>query len=208
MKDSPICKNTAIKTTIALALNETQRLRCLVDAQPSNGVSFYWTFNNYELNSSHTTAKGLSSELTFNVKSAQDFGVISCWAKNDVGLQRYPCLFVITTALPPQPLQACLVINKTMTSLSIECLAGDSAGLHQTFFAQVFDANYGSVLVKNISVSTNTPIFFINGLSSGTEYAINLFALNSKGMSEPKKLIISTLSTVNTKLGIICFNGI
>lgn len=185
-----------------MTVNETQKLRCLVDAQPSNGVSFYWTFNNYELNASYTANRGLSSELTFNVRSARDFGVISCWAKNDIGLQRHPCLFVITTAVPPQPLQACLIINKTMTSLSIECIAGDSAGLQQSFFAQVFDSNYGSNLVKNLSVSTTTPIFLINGLSSGTEYAINLFSINSKGVSEPNKMIVSTLSTVNTKLGI------
>ena len=174
----------------------------MVDAQPSLGVSFYWTFNNYELNASYTTTRGLSSDLRFSVRSAQDFGIISCWAKNDVGLQRHPCLFVITTAVPPQPLQSCLVINKTMTSLSIECFAGDSAGLQQTFFAQVFDANYATDLVKNLSVSTTTPLFLINGLSSGTEYLINLFAINSKGVSEPIKLIVSTLSTVNTKLGI------
>ena len=173
---------------------------CQVDGQPSSGVSFYWTFNNYELNSSLTANHGLSSRLIFTVRSGQDFGVISCWAKNDVGLQRHPCLFVITTALPPQPLRSCRIINRTMTSLTVDCVAGNSAGLQQTFFAQVLGSDQA---VQNISVSTPAPLFFISGLSSGTEYSINLFAINQKGASEPHKILASTLSTVNTKLGII-----
>ncbi|CAG2110831.1 unnamed protein product [Medioppia subpectinata] len=197
--DTPICRNSALKSTVAMTVNETQVLRCSVEAQPLD-VSFYWTFNNYELHSDNYTARGLTSELRFRTASAQDFGLVSCWAKNEVGLQAQPCLFHITTALPPQPPRDCSVANRTMTSLTIECTPGDSAGLSQTFFAQHFGADSGVESdVKNLSASS-VPLFFIAGLSSGTEYTVNLYAINAKGMSAPTRMLVSTLSTVNTKL--------
>ncbi|CAG2176129.1 unnamed protein product, partial [Oppiella nova] len=197
LRYTPICRNRDLKSTIAMAVNETQVLSCTVEAQPLD-VSFYWTFNNYELSPDNYTAKGLTSELRFRAGSSQDFGLVSCWAKNEVGLQAQPCLFRITTAAPPQPLRDCQVVNKTMTSLSIECTAGESAGLSQTFFGQYFDSNYGAD-VRNLSL-VSTPMFFIEGLSSGTEYAVRLYAMNAMGVSEGTAIPVSTLSTVNTKL--------
>jgi len=195
--DIPVCKNTPIKATFAMALNETLTLRCTVDAQPTS-VSFYWTFNNYELSDNYTT-NGLTSELTFATKSNHDFGIVSCLAKNDLGMQHDPCLFVITTAGPPSPLSGCVITNKTMTSIIIDCISGDSGGLDQTFYAQVYDSKY-ETLLKNISVST-APLFFVNRLSSETQYVIVLFAINSRGKSSPFTITASTLSMLNTKLG-------
>ncbi len=181
-----------------MGLNESLKLRCNVDAQPTS-VSFYWTFNNYEL-SNHYTTVGLTSELSFTVKSKLDFGIVSCWAKNDLGMQTNPCLFVITTAGPPSSLTGCVITNKTMTTITIDCISGDSGSLEQTFLAQVYDSNYENLL-KNISVSS-APLFFIDRLSSETQYVINVFAINSKGKSLPQKIFASTLSMLNTKLGL------
>ncbi|XP_054154397.1 hemicentin-1-like [Oppia nitens] len=211
LRYTPICRNPEVRHTIAMAINESQVLRCSVEAQPSTDVSFYWTFNNLEVNSSRYTSSStstrssdgvggndLTSDLQFTVRSADDFGLVSCWSKNEIGLQREPCVYHIITAVPPRPLNGCLVINRTMQSLTIECLPGDSQGLRQTFFGQIVDTVYQTV-VKNLSLTTSA-VFFIDQLSSGTDYTVNLYALNAKGLSEPKQMFVSTLSTVNTKL--------
>lgn len=53
-------------------------------------------------------------------------------------MQREACLFVVTKAGPPAPLDGCSVTNKTTTSLNVECIPGDSGGSRQHFIAHVF----------------------------------------------------------------------
>ncbi|KAH9387679.1 hypothetical protein TYRP_008872 [Tyrophagus putrescentiae] len=122
----------------ALSLNESVRLQCSVNANPPSN-HFYWTLNE-DTPQHHLLAQsdGASNELTFTASSLDTFGKVRCWAKNRIGMQREACLFVVTKAGPPAPLDGCSVTNKTTTSLNVECIPGDSGGSRQHFIAHVF----------------------------------------------------------------------
>ena len=73
-------------------------LKCVVEADPDM-VNFRWT-----LSTGRETAlvsrevpsdSGLSSILEYTPRRDADFGQLQCWAMNDIGKQKEPCIFNI-----------------------------------------------------------------------------------------------------------------
>lgn len=88
-------------------------------------------------------------------------GHLMCWAKNELGVQRRPCVFVITKAGPPSALVGCSVSNKTTTSLTVQCFPADDGGSPQTFHAQLFADSKADVEPYNSNDN------FLGGSSGG-----------------------------------------
>uniref|UniRef100_A0A1B0D8D0 Uncharacterized protein n=1 Tax=Phlebotomus papatasi TaxID=29031 RepID=A0A1B0D8D0_PHLPP len=98
--DAPICAVEHEELLGALK-HETLTLKCEVDASPP-AESFHWTFNSSgeqtELPSRlHSSETGLS-RLNYTPTSDLDYGTISCWGRNAIGVQKTPCVFQIIAA--------------------------------------------------------------------------------------------------------------
>lgn len=129
-----------------------------------------------------------------------------CWAENEIGLQRNPCVFLIAKAGPPSPLLGCAVSNVTTTSLTVQCYADDQTiASPPQFFAHLGKQSElqekGTLDHKKVVSSSAVPVFHFHGLAPGTSYVIELYAENGIGKGEPSYLSVTTLSTRNTKLG-------
>lgn len=63
----------------------------------------------------------------FSVRCSQemDFGTIMCWADNNVGQQKEPCVFHLIAAGKPEAPTNCTVVNQTSDSLEVYCLEGE-----------------------------------------------------------------------------------
>ena len=170
---------------------------CQVDAEPQD-VAFQWTVNNNELLGSYNSY-GLESTLTYVPKTKRDFGVVSCRAKNAVGVQLDPCIFSIVAAGLPSAVSGCLVVNQTSTSILIDCIGGDDGGLQQIFHLELYDS-FSLKLITNVS-QTNRAEFRLNGLSSGTQYLAVIYSSNLKGRSPSVDLTVPTLALLNRKFG-------
>lgn len=160
--DAPFCakgsSSESTKQQHALAVNETVRLRCNVEANPTSN-HYYWTLNDDSPHEQLLSESDSTNELTITATSSDSFGrskltfdivndctltgKVRCWAKNQIGMQREPCVFLVSKAGPPASLDGCLVTNKTTTSLNVECIPGDSGGSKQvkTFFS--LEENFG-----------------------------------------------------------------
>ena len=81
------------------------------------------------------------SELKFLPKSSKDYGSLFCIGENAIGRQEEACvfqvknfpdfwisdfwiLFQIVPTGKPSPLTACQIVNKTLTSLKVQCQEG------------------------------------------------------------------------------------
>ena len=92
---------------------ETVSLMCGVESHPQP-LTFHWTFNNSgelievpQSRYSHVPAVGSptaaeslkeyqqfhGSRLNYTPATEMDYGTVACWASNQVGKQRTPCLF-------------------------------------------------------------------------------------------------------------------
>lgn len=140
--------NNRQQNQYALAINESIRLRCDVQSNPI-ATNYYWTLNtnvadghDHEwLDETKIIAQSKSqydNELLYQIRSTNNYGKLSCWSSNMIGMQRKPCIFWIQKAGPPSSLHECSVTNKTTTSLTVECYPGDNGGSKQIFFAYVY----------------------------------------------------------------------
>lgn len=79
--------------------HETISLVCVVEANPTE-VSFHWTFNNSgdlnDISSTQFTSDNTVSKLNYTPEDDKDYGTLGCWAKNDLGYSKQPCLYQIT----------------------------------------------------------------------------------------------------------------
>lgn len=86
-----------------VAMHETVILQCEVETGALNRhVQFYWTLNNTtsieKVPNDLIQSAGKISILKYTPDTEADFGEIACWAQNDVGLQKVPCYFYLSTA--------------------------------------------------------------------------------------------------------------
>ena len=119
-----------------------------MEAYPA-AVSFQWFFNSseYEEWKGHEefSQAGVKSELEFLPKSSKDYGSLFCIGENAIGRQEEACVFqvknfpdfqisgfyplLVFQIVPtgkPSPLTACQIVNKTLTSLKVQCQEGKS----------------------------------------------------------------------------------
>ncbi|XP_059613324.1 neural cell adhesion molecule 2 isoform X1 [Phlebotomus argentipes] len=199
---APICAVEHEEVLGALK-HETLTLKCEVDASPP-AESFHWTFNSSgeqtELPSRlHSSETGLS-RLNYTPTSDLDYGTISCWGRNAIGLQKTPCIFQIIAAGRPFSLQNCTVSNQSSDSLHVECVEGFDGGLPQGFLLELVEMP-ALRLARNLSLARAPVSFFIDNLEPGSSYRIILFAVNAKGRSEP-----TIIDDINFK-GVAKFTG-
>ncbi|KAG4077787.1 hypothetical protein HA402_011216 [Bradysia odoriphaga] len=199
---APIC--TTFQNELLGALkHETLSLKCEVDASPP-AESFHWTFNSSgeqtELPSRlHSRETGFS-RLNYTPTTDLDYGTISCWGRNAIGLQRMPCTFQIVAAGKPFGLQNCTVFNQSSDSLQVECVEGFNGGLPQAFFLELIELS-DLRLVRNLSIEHPPVVFFIDNLEPNYSYRIIMFAVNAKGRSEPTIIDDITFKGVATFTG-------
>ncbi|XP_062702027.1 hemicentin-1 [Aedes albopictus] len=183
---APVCATDREELLGALK-HETLQLKCEVDASPP-AESFHWTFNSSgeqtELPARlHSSETGLS-RLNYTPTSDLDYGTISCWGRNAIGVQKTPCVFQVVAAGRPFALQNCTISNQSSDSLHIECIEGFDGGLPQMFLLELVEVP-ALKLVRNLSLQHPPVQFFLDNLEPGTSYRIILFAANAKGRSEP-----------------------
>lgn len=91
--------------------------------------------------------------------------------------------------------------SKSGTGLMVRCLEGYDGGLPiQSYHLEVVtddDDNDGPIILnKTVAASSNGPLFEVAGLTTGKSYKLFLYAVNSKGRSEPTVLEPVTLKGV------------
>lgn len=76
-------------------------LTCNVITDPEAG-KFFWKFENseetIEIDANRYAFNGSKSTLHYTPVTEQDYGVISCWSSNEIGVQTEPCLFQLIQA--------------------------------------------------------------------------------------------------------------
>nr|XP_017021487.1 protein turtle homolog A isoform X1 [Drosophila kikkawai]XP_017021488.1 protein turtle homolog A isoform X1 [Drosophila kikkawai] len=199
---APICA-TDHEELLGALKHETLPLKCEVDASPP-ADSFHWTFNSSgeqtELPARlHSSETGMS-RLNYTPSTDLDYGTISCWGKNSIGMQKSPCVFQIVAAGRPFPLQNCSVTNQSVDSLQVDCLEGFDGGLPQGFMLELVELNTLR-LARNITVSHTPVTFVIDNLDQAATYRMVIFAVNAKGRSEP-----TIIDDINFK-GVAKFTG-
>lgn len=183
---APVCIQERDELYGALK-QETVTLRCQVDANPAP-VTFHWTFNNSgeqtDVPSGKFTNEVTSSRLNYTPISDLDYGTLLCYGLNDVGRQKTPCVFQVVIAGRPSQLQNCTISNQTSDSLQVNCLEGFDGGLPQSFLMEVIELPSLRPRV-NLTTYRTPPSFLVDGLDSGINYRIVLYAANAKGRSDP-----------------------
>ena len=91
----------------------------------------------------------------------------------------------------PDPVRSCAITNHSMSTLLVECAAGDDGGLHQHFNLEVYVASSQRLHSNHTS---SQPNFLVSSLTPGTQYALILYASNAKGRSHAVTLSAVTLA--------------
>ncbi|KAL6432586.1 hypothetical protein ACFW04_006862 [Cataglyphis niger] len=228
---APVCKEGKSEVVVGALKQETVSLVCSVESHPAP-VTFHWTFNNSgELvevphsRYSHVSAPGTpsvadnlkeyqqfhGSRLNYTPATEMDYGTVACWASNQVGKQRTPCLFQVIAAGRPYALHNCSATEmsapldmeelsaKSGTGLVVRCLEGYDGGLpiYSYQLEVVADEDRSLILLnKTAPAGPNGPTFEVAGLTTGRSYRLYLYAINAKGRSEPAILEPVTLKGV------------
>lgn len=187
VKYAPVCRPGQQKVYGA-ARQEIVRITCELEANPTD-VQFIWKFNNsaetIDIPASHVATEKTRSTAAYTPMTELDYGTLLCWGKNEIGVQKDPCVFYINPAGKPDALSNCTILNQTVESLHVECIEGFDGGLQQEFVMEVYDTQSGK-LVSN--VTSRTPYFSVAGLESGSGFDIQVYAGNVKGRSRVTRL--------------------
>ncbi|XP_066601874.1 neural cell adhesion molecule 1 [Prorops nasuta] len=234
---APVCKEGKSEVVVGALKQETVSLVCSVESHPAP-LTFHWTFNNSgELvevphsRYSHVPMPGTpsvaeslkeyqqfhGSRLNYTPATEMDYGTVACWASNQVGKQRVPCLFQVIAAGRPYSLHNCTATemsaggvgaleaeessSKSGSGLMVHCLEGYDGGLpiHSYQLEVVADEDGGPILLNKTvpaSGSSDGAIFEVAGLTTGRSYRLFLYAINAKGKSDPAILEPVTLKGV------------
>ncbi|XP_054746444.1 hemicentin-1 [Anastrepha obliqua] len=180
----PICRPDQ-KKIYGVARNEAAEILCEVDAFPPP-ENFKWSFNNtaetFDMPQSGFRAHSAQgSTLTYTPVKELDFGTIMCWADNNVGQQKEPCVFHLIAAGKPEIPANCTIFNQTSDSLEVYCVEGFDGGLRQWFLMEIFDQHSGQL---QANISSKYPVLSVTGLDSGRLFRIFVYAVNLRGRSE------------------------
>lgn len=106
---------------------------------------------------------------------------------------------IVCDAGKPEAPYNCTLTNQTTESLSVECTPGFDGGQTQHFVLEVYD-QHTNVLQKNLTSRENAA-FTVHGLEPGRILNMKLYAVNSKGRSEPTRLEGFTLKIAEKQTG-------
>lgn len=92
---APICKSGQ-KIIYGAARNEMVEISCQVEAEPPN-VHFKWSLNssNENVEFPNFSVNLTTSLAKYRPKNRFAYGALACWAINEIGIQRDPCIFNI-----------------------------------------------------------------------------------------------------------------
>lgn len=178
---------------VGASKGENLILTCNVITDPEAG-KFFWKFENseetIEIDANRYAFNGSKSTLHYTPVTEQDYGVISCWSSNEIGVQTEPCLFQLIQAGLPSPAQNCTLKNQTQQSMSVDCLLGYDGGMPQTFILEVISTNDQSIKL-NIT-NLDEPKFVINYFkflfnesnTSSDVLKMYIYSVNQKGRSD------------------------
>ncbi|KAM7314104.1 neural cell adhesion molecule 2 [Ixodes scapularis] len=188
---APTCK-PGQKTVYGAARQEAVRVSCELEADPPD-VTFRWRFNSSKelLGSSNVISESTRSWATVVPLAEDDYGTLLCWGKNGIGIQREPCIFTLIPAGPPDMVQNCSMTNQTEDTVAVTCVEGYDGGLPQSFRLELHDTAHR--LLRNNVTSDSGATFVARGLPPGTSFVAAVYAFNSRGRSQPKVIIVSTL---------------
>lgn len=87
--DKPVCKQTQ-RFLFGVAKREAIQVPCSVEADPEEGITFRWAFNNsYNLQpiafQQPIVTAPMTSIATYMPRNKYGFGQLLCWAKNRLG---------------------------------------------------------------------------------------------------------------------------
>ncbi|XP_063921231.1 hemicentin-2-like isoform X7 [Zophobas morio] len=194
VKFIPTCRPGQPKV-FGVARHETARILCELEANPTD-VQFIWKFNNsadtVDIPQNQIHSERTRSTAAYKPMTELDYGTLLCWGRNEIGMQKEPCIFYINPAGKPDALSNCTILNQTAESLHVECTEGFDGGLQQEFIMEVYDTQTRK-LVSN--VTSKNPIFTVGGLESGLGFDIGLYASNKKGRSDVSHLHAFTLKS-------------
>ncbi|CAD0203705.1 unnamed protein product [Chrysodeixis includens] len=117
--------------------DENAVLLCSADASPP-AVNFTF-YKGPEIPAANVTVMGSTSTVIHGLPSEtdDDLGWLACWASNDVGNQREPCLFRILPAALPEPPSNCEIENDLL-----HCEPGHDGGLPQRFLLEALEVRH------------------------------------------------------------------
>ncbi|XP_042203585.1 nephrin-like [Homarus americanus] len=199
VKFAPVCSLGQV-TIYAVDRYEDAEVTCSVDANPVQ-ESFQWTFNNtadtIDVPQGRFTSLSTHSVITYTPMTALDYGTLLCWANNEIGPQKEPCVFHIVPAGKPEPPGECRVEEGTRTSVWVRCGAGGSGGLPQHFLLQASSLHQPHHQHLLNFTSASSPNFYVEGLEARGKYQLVIRAVNDKGSSSAAHLIVSSIDTKN-----------
>ncbi len=173
-----------------VAKREKMRVSCDVIANPSSNLKFQWVFNSsserLDLQENLIEVRGTRSTAHHTPLTEMDYGSLMCWAENSIGRQSEPCIFHLIPAGKPDKVSNCVVVNRTASSLRVECAAGFDGGLPQKFLMEVRDAK--SLFVVANTTNAARPVFTVTGLRPATGYVVSVRSFNVKGASADLQL--------------------
>ncbi|KMZ04319.1 irregular chiasm C-roughest protein [Drosophila simulans] len=180
----PICRPDQ-KKIYGVARNEAAEIVCEVDAFPPP-ENFKWSFNNtaetFDMpQSGFRPHSAQGSTLTYTPVKEMDFGTIMCWADNNVGQQKEPCVFHLIAAGKPEAPTNCTVVNQTSDSLEVYCIEGFDGGMRQWFLMEIFDQHSGQL---QANISAKFAALSVTGLDAGRLFGIYVYAVNGRGRSD------------------------
>ena len=86
---------------IGASRSESLEIACEVDADPPV-ENFRWKFNNsgetLDVGQERFTNNGSVSVLKYTPVADLDYGTLSCWAQNAIGMQVTPCIYQLVVA--------------------------------------------------------------------------------------------------------------
>ncbi|XP_065089794.1 hemicentin-1-like [Ochlerotatus camptorhynchus] len=192
VKHAPVCDHEKI-VLIGASKNENMEILCEIYADPP-ARSFHWRFNNsaeiLEVDSHRYSNHGNFSVLLYTPVAVQDYGTLSCWASNEIGVQTEPCLFQVILADLPMPVSNCTLYNQTQQFAEIQCAPGYDGGLPQMFMLELVSKRTGT---RRFNFSNkHEPYFMLDRLeklsalmaAENNSLSCVVYAINQKGASQ------------------------
>ncbi|XP_065206080.1 synaptogenesis protein syg-2-like isoform X2 [Planococcus citri] len=185
VKYAPTCRHEK-GMVIGASRSESLEIVCEIDADPP-AQSFRWKFNNsgetLDVGPERFTSNGTVSVLKYTPIADLDYGTLSCWAQNAIGMQVMPCVYQLVAAGKPQSVQNCTLSNQTNSSVEVKCSPGYDGGLPQVFTLEVYTP-FSALPVYNLT-EKEWPNFRLSNLQADVTFKILVSAVNSKGRSPP-----------------------
>ncbi|XP_050733853.1 uncharacterized protein LOC127007182 [Eriocheir sinensis] len=214
IKHAPVCAGTGRERTQGAARGSTASIKCLVEAEPAEDVTWSWVKKRAdgtveELPDDDVRVDGLSSSIIVMPITPEDYGRFLCRAANSVGQQREACVVTLVPAGPPDTPTNCSVspadpstvhARPATDALTVTCFEGFDGGLPQHFTLETWQDNE---LVANMT--SMFPEWVVAGLRPGVGVTLRVAAHNTRGRSDALRFEVHTASIKQhaTQVGIL-----